>query len=263
MASLGTVTNSYMDSHGLHETELVQETPIAISINDVNYAVIMVTDVDVEAFVTGFAFSEGLINQASEILDIEFRSSEACDPLSSPHHILANLVLTNRALQRSRSIMRQRRGASGCGLCGIEAVEQAFPKLTPYHPIPTLSDDKWLSVKANFPEHQVIGQASGAIHGAMLLDKSGEIVAFAEDIGRHNALDKLIGKAMIAQHALKDCHILMSSRCSTELIMKATRTQVASLAHLASPSHLAVQQAKQLGLHLIHLPRHAPPRHFN
>ncbi|MBJ7550014.1 formate dehydrogenase accessory sulfurtransferase FdhD [Marinomonas ostreistagni] len=260
MSTQGTSSINFSDQQGSSEIELVREVPIAISINDLNYAVIMVTDIDIEAFVVGFAFSEGLINTASEVLEIQLDQKSATEHL--PEHLIANLALTNRAQQRSRDIMRRRKGNSGCGLCGIEAIEQAFPPLNKLIEHPSLSDQYWIAAKEAFVSHQEIGSVSGAIHGAMLLDKSGDFCYFAEDIGRHNALDKLIGKAMMEGHTLEGNHILMSSRCSTELILKAVRAKVSSLGHLASPSTLAVHQAKHYGLQLIHIPRKASPRRF-
>lgn len=262
MNQLGTQTQSYTNQDGQFEIALVQEVPIAISINDLNYAVIMITPVDVEAFIVGFAYSEGLILQANEILDIEI--DQVTGELDDvPSHINANLKLTGRAQHRSSGIMRQRKGTSGCGLCGIEAIEQSFPQLDSLTPGPSLSPEQWFAAKQHFSEYQEVGGISGAIHGAMLLDAQGQYLCFAEDIGRHNALDKLIGKALLNQLSLAGSHILMSSRCSTELILKAVRAKVSSLGHLASPSTLAVAQAKQYGLHLIHIPRRAEPRYYN
>lgn len=262
MNQLGTQTQSYTNQDGQFEIELVQEVPIAISINDLNYAVIMITPVDIEAFIVGFAYSEGLIVNANEVLDIEIDqvTSELEDV---PTHINANLTLTGRAQHRSSGIMRQRKGTSGCGLCGIEAIEQSFPQLDALTPSSDLTAEQWLAAKQHFSKHQEVGGISGAIHGAMLMDSQGQFLCFAEDIGRHNALDKLIGKALLNQTSLTGSHILMSSRCSTELILKAVRAKVASLGHLASPSTLAVAQAKQYGLHLIHIPRRAEPRYYN
>ncbi|MBM6551747.1 formate dehydrogenase accessory sulfurtransferase FdhD [Marinomonas ostreistagni] len=258
----GTRTQSYLSSGQSHAVELVEEVPIAISINELNYAVIMITPIDIEAFITGFAHSEGIIKQANEILDITLESAPA-QGQQLPEHIRANIELTGRAQHRASGVMRQRKGTSGCGLCGIEAIEQSFPEMPSLTPSAALTDHQWLAAKAAFDEHQQVGAVSGAIHGAMLLSAEGDYLAFAEDIGRHNALDKLIGKAMMAGQNMAGCHILMSSRCSTELILKAVRAQVASLGHLASPSTLAVTQAKQYGLHLVHLPRRAEPRHFD
>lgn len=261
MSNRGTQQLNYSNESGQHEIDLVEEVPIALSINDLNYAVIMITPVDIEPFIYGFAYSEGLIEHVNEVLDIEL-NEETGDTV--PFHLAANLKLTGRAQHRASGVMRQRKGTSGCGLCGIEAIEQSFPCLAPLTPSSTLTDEQWLKAKEQFSTHQLVGGISGAIHGAMLMDKEGEFVCFAEDIGRHNALDKLIGKAISNPSIrLQDSHILMSSRCSTELILKAVRAQVASLGHLASPSTLAVAQAKQYGLHLVHIPRRSSPRHYN
>lgn len=262
MSFHGTQTTSYISEALPSKAELVQEIPLALSIHGVNYAVIMITPVEVEAFVMGFCFTEGIIDHPKELLDLEIIEKVDGDE-KTPSHIQANVVLTGRAKQRSDQVKRQRRGATGCGLCGIEAIEQTFITLEKLSPSVPLDDEFWLASKARFHDYQQIGRLSGAIHGAMLLDDAGQTLAFAEDIGRHNALDKLIGKALIERIPLNGHHILMSSRCSTELIQKAVKSKCASLAHLASPSTLAVKQAIQYGLHLVHLPRHAAPRHYH
>ena len=262
MISSGSKLYYYTSEQAENSAELVEESPIAISINDVNYAVILITPIDIEAFVIGFCFAEGLITSPQEILDITLTQASD-DDTPVPLHINANIQLTGRAQQRASSIMRHRKGNSGCGLCGIEAIEQSFPELTKLPDSKPLSDPHWNEAKAKFAEFQKIGQISGAIHGAMLMDPTGTPINFAEDIGRHNALDKLIGKALINKTQTRGCHVLMSSRCSTELIQKGIRAEIASLGHLASPSTLAVSQARLYGLHLVHLPRHAAVRHYN
>lgn len=243
-------------------TELVEEQPIAISINELNYAVIMITPVDVEAFIIGFCFAEGLITGMTELLDLSIHEETDTATLL-PSHLRANIQLTGRAQHRASQIMRQRKGNSGCGLCGIEAIEQSFPNMPSLPNSPSLSDSQWLAAKSQFSQHQKVGHISGAIHGAMLLTHEGEFLAFAEDIGRHNALDKLIGKALKENLTLQKAHVLMSSRCSTELIQKGVRAKIASLGHLSSPSTLAVAQARDFNLHLVHIPRHSAPRHYH
>ncbi len=262
MSSTGTHSYHFTSQQIEDTAALVEEYPIAISINDLNYAVILITPIDVEAFVMGFCYAEGLITSSKEVLDMNISQADlTTGPI--PSHIQVNIQLTGRAQQRASQVMRQRKGTSGCGLCGIEAIEQSFPRLPQLPTSPQLSDDLWLKAKTQFDHYQHIGQISGAIHGALLMESDGTPRLFAEDIGRHNALDKLIGKALIDEHPLKGCHILMSSRCSTELIQKGVRAEIASLGHLASPSTLAVSQARAYGLHLVHLPRHAAPRHYN
>lgn len=262
MSSMGTQLYHFTSEQKEETASLVEECPIAISINDLNYAVILITPVDVEAFVMGFCFSEGIITSPNEVLDIVLSKAHSSQgPI--PSHIIADIQLTGRAQQRASLVMRQRKGTSGCGLCGIEAIEQSFPLLPSLSRSSQLNDDLWLNAKTQFDQYQQIGQVSGAIHGALLMEPNGAPLLFAEDIGRHNALDKLIGKALINKYPLRRCHVLMSSRCSTELIQKGVKAEIASLGHLASPSTLAVTQAQVYGLHLVHLPRHAAPRHYN
>lgn len=232
---------------------LIKETALAISYGEINHAVMMVTPEHLEDFIYGFSFSEGVINHIDQILDMEWV------PVNDTA-IHANVTLNNRQQDHFRQQKRQRQGATGCGLCGVESLQAALPELPPLRPAPLPSTTQLNSLRDNLGNHQSLGHLAGAIHGALLLSPDGTPLACREDIGRHNALDKLLGYALRQRINLHGHAVVMSSRCSTELIQKAVRAGVSTLIHLASPSTLAVSQARQYGLNLIHLPRHSGPR---
>jgi FdhD protein len=110
---------------------------------------------------------------------------------------------------------------------------------------------------------QVLGPKIGAIHAAALIDPNGDLIACREDIGRHNALDKLIGHALRREYSLTEHTLVMTSRCSVELVNKAVVAGASTLVNFAAPSTLAVDSARHYGLNLIHLTRDNQPRHFS
>lgn len=241
------------------QTELVAERPLAISYNGLAHAVMMVTPQDFEDFLFGFSLSEGLIEQAEEIRDwqIEATSQPKSPGLAA---LSADIQLSPRRFAQFKQGRQQRRGASGCGLCGVESLNEALPKLPVLPPSPVPPAAQLLALREQLARWQPLGAQAGAIHAALLLSPKSEPLICREDIGRHNALDKLIGHSLRTGRSLHQHAVLMSSRCSTELIQKAVRAGLSTLIHLASPSDLAVQLAHQHGLNLIHLPRHSGPR---
>jgi FdhD protein len=239
---------------------LVEEVPLAISINDITHAVMMVTPTSLDAFAIGFAFSEGLIESAQDIRDISIERTPTQH--AGIDGFAINLVISQRRFNEFKKGRVARLGATGCGLCGVESLDYALPQLTSLMPSDILSDDILRTLKDRLFEHQVIGKETGAIHAALLITPQGEALIAMEDIGRHNALDKVLGYALKHGIDLHNHSVVMSSRCSTELIQKAVRSGLSCLIHLASPSTLAVALARQYGLTLIHLPKKDAPRIF-
>ena len=154
-------------------------------------------------------------------------------------------------------------GTTGCGLCGVEAIEQALPELTslPGAPLPPAA---WLEgLRQRIGAFQPLGQHCGAVHAAIFMDAQGELLLGREDIGRHNALDKLIGALLRQNIATAGGLAIVTSRCSLELIQKALRAGIQTLVSLSSPTGLALQWARRHNLNLIHLPQHSAPRVYS
>ncbi|MBR7889172.1 formate dehydrogenase accessory sulfurtransferase FdhD [Marinomonas sp. A79] len=239
--------------------DLVEETPLAISINGIAHAVMMVTPLHLEAFVLGFARSEGLITQLDNVRDMEIEESSSAMGVQS---LAINLVISPRQFARFKQRKHTHLGASGCGLCGVESIAAAVPELEQLAPCRPLQDALLTQLRRQFHQHQTLGNQTGAVHGALLLSPAGDAIICMEDIGRHNALDKILGYALQQGINLHNHSVLMSSRCSTELVQKAVRVGLSRLIHLASPSTLAVKLARHYGLTLIHLPKQDAPRVF-
>lgn len=246
-----------MSTQRVSQVDLVTESPLAISYNGIAHAVMMVTPQDIEDFLFGFSLSEGIIQSREEIRDWQLDSAPLCDGRQA---LTADIQLSPRQLMQFKQSRQVRRGATGCGICGTESLSAALPALAPL-PVSTLPDpQRLMHWREHFGDWQTLGNQVGALHGALLLSPTAEGLFCREDIGRHNALDKLIGHSLRTGRSLHQHAVLMSSRCSTELIQKAVRAGLSTLIHLASPSDLAVQLARHYGLNLIHLPRHSGPR---
>jgi len=223
------------------------EVATAISYNGVAHVVMMTTPRDVEDFATGFSLSEGIIADAGEIHEIDSRMTD--DGL---------LVDIRIPAERHRALLERRRnlvGQSGCGLCGLEELEDAIRPLPPLTSRPELSYAGAHAALDSLRDHQPLNAATGAVHAAAFVDRDGGILAAREDVGRHNALDKLIGHMARAGIDPTSGFVLLSSRCSYELVHKAVACGCPALVTVSAPTTLAVKLAEQARLTLIALAR--------
>jgi len=236
-------------------TPLAEEVALAIAYNGISQAVMLVTPADLDDFVVGFSIGSGIINHADEIYEV---SLSGC---GSAHQ--AQVEITSRAFWDLKSQRRQLAGTSGCGLCGVEAVEQALPELAvlPGAPLPPA---EWLQgLRQRIGEFQPLGRHCGAVHAALFMNGEGQLLLGREDIGRHNALDKLIGALIRQNISTAGGLAIVTSRCSLELIQKVLRAGIQTLVSLSAPTGLALQWARRHKLNLIHLPQHSAPRVYS
>ncbi|MFG1495032.1 formate dehydrogenase accessory sulfurtransferase FdhD [Saccharospirillum sp. HFRX-1] len=233
---------------GWNETQqddsLAEELPVAFSYNGQTQAVMMATPTDLEDFALGFSLSEGIIENAKELYDLNL-IDHGKKGLELDLHIHGARL---DALKQQRRTMA---GPSGCGLCGKDSLDQVIrdlPKVTP-RSLPTAE-----AVQAalnQLQQHQPLQQLTGAIHAAAWCDETGTIKAAREDVGRHNALDKLIGALSREQINTDSGFLLLSSRASFELIAKAAQCDLGAMVTVSGASSLAVQQAKDYGIRLV------------
>ena len=244
-----------LDHSAADSTALAEEVALAIAYNGISQAVMLVTPSDLEDFIVGFSLGSGIISDASEIYDLQLTGSGSAQ--------YAQVEIANRAFWNLKQQRRQLAGTSGCGLCGVEAVEQALPdlKVLPGAPLPPA---QWLDgLRQRIGAFQPLGQHSGAVHAAVFMDRRGELLLGREDIGRHNALDKLIGALIRQQIDSAGGVAIVTSRCSLELIQKVLRAGIQTLVSLSAPTGLAVQWARRHNLNLIHLPQKNAPRVYS
>ncbi|TDV46735.1 FdhD protein [Pseudomonas helmanticensis] len=236
-------------------TALAEEVALAIAYNGISQAVMLVTPTDLEDFIVGFSLGSGIIIDATDIYDLQLTGAGAAQ--------YAQVTIANRAFWNLKQQRRQMAGTSGCGLCGVEAVEQALPdlKVLPGAPLPPI---EWLDgLRQRISAFQPLGQYCGAVHAAVFMNASGELLLGREDIGRHNALDKLIGGLIRQKISTEGGLAIVTSRCSLELIQKVLRAGIQTLVSLSAPTGLAVQWARRHNLNLIHLPQKSAPRVYS
>ena len=234
---------------------LAEECALAIAYNGIGHAVMMVSPSALEDFVVGFSLTSAVVGAAEDIYDIQLkRAGEAFS---------AEVQIASRAFWALKQQRRNLAGTSGCGLCGVEALEQALPQLDTLSANPLPPASHLADLRTRIGQVQKLARHSGALHAALFVDERGEIVLCREDIGRHNALDKLIGALRREGRDARQGFAVVTSRCSLELIHKAVRAGFASLVSLSAPTDLCVRWARQHRLNLIHLPHHSAPRVYS
>ncbi|MBL8296966.1 MAG: formate dehydrogenase accessory sulfurtransferase FdhD [Rhodanobacteraceae bacterium] len=225
------------------EDIIAEEVPVAIVCNGERFAVMMATPADLEDFALGFALSEGVIADPAELTQVQVRSHlEGVElELSIPPARAAALAQRTRRLE----------GRSGCGICGSRDLNDLLRLPPPVGASPGLSAvalDRALTALAS---HQHLAAATGATHAAAWANPAGGIQLLREDVGRHNALDKLIG-AMLREQIRPDAGFaLITSRASYEMALKAASAGIAILAAISAPTALAIALADSVGLTLI------------
>lgn len=234
--------------------QIAQEVPIAFAYNGQSHAVMMASPLNLHDFAVGFSLTERVIDAPEQIKHIEINQA---NPKSHHGGYAINLQIPPELIERIRQQRRQISGRSGCGICGISDLAAAIPKLTPLLARSKPNHDVIAKALDNFGHNQNLQRLSGATHAAALYDQDGELLDLREDIGRHNALDKLIG-ARLAQYApgasagiSNNDFIVMSSRASHELINKTAIAGAGSLVCISAATSLAIDIAEKLKLNLI------------
>lgn len=233
---------------------LAEEVALSISYNGINYAVMLITPNDIEDFIVGFSLSNDIIEHPRQLYSIELTNHK--------EHINAEVEIANQAFWKLKENRRQLAGTSGCGLCGVEALDNALPQLTSIGTSP-LPDVSWFNgLRSLISNTQTLAQQSGAVHGALYIDAKSNVLACREDIGRHNAFDKLIGAIATNKLFQPEGIVVLTSRCSVELVQKAIRAKFPLVVTLSAPTALSVKWASRYGLTLIHVPKYDPPRAY-
>lgn len=223
------------------------EAPVSVEVGGIGYAVMMATPTDLEDYALGFALNEGLVETPDQVERIDVHPVEGGWAL----RLWVPPELKARALERAR----QRVSESSCGLCGIENIEQVLRPLPPLTARIATDRTAIAGALAALTSHQPLGGATGAVHAAAFCSPAGEIRCVREDVGRHNALDKLIGALARTGIDPATGFILLSARCSYELVEKTVRAGCPMLITLSAPTSLAATRAAQAGLTLVALAR--------
>jgi len=222
---------------------VAEEIPIAFVYNERPHAVMMATPADLEDFALGFSLSEAIIDDAAQCGTVE-----QVDALAG---IELRIAIPEKYAAVLDDRVRQLTGRTGCGLCGAQTLDAAVR-----HP-PAVADSTTIdalalqSALAELQRKQTINAATGATHAAAWATTQGHVVLLREDVGRHNALDKLIGAMLRAHIDVRDGFLVVTSRASYEMVMKAATVGIGFLAAISAPTALAIALAQETNLTLI------------
>lgn len=226
---------------------LVAEEPLSIRIHGKPYSVVMRTPGDEKAHVAGFCLGEGIVDSPSDVVSIGF-----CDGDDTN---VVTITLTADRRTRIPEILDRRNFVSqtSCGLCGKELVDDLYQMLQPVENNSAVDIDTATDRLIHLSDHQPLRTRTKASHAAVLFNSAGDPMAAAEDVGRHNALDKAIGKLFLENRLSEVGFAALSSRISYELVQKAARARIPVILAVSRPTSLAVELASKLNMTLASL----------
>jgi FdhD protein len=222
---------------------IAEETPVAVVYNGIPHVVMMATPQDLEDFALGFSLTEELIVSADQLQRVE------CIRYSQGIEIQATVASEREEVIAART--RRLTGRTGCGICGADSVTAVLKELHPIAPGPPIRQSAVQTAFDSLASHQTLNAASGAIHAAAWAGLDGAIGMVREDVGRHNALDKLIGALVKEGTDPRAGFVVVTSRASFEMVQKTTVLGAPLMAAISGPTGLAVRVAQQAGLTLV------------
>lgn len=225
---------------------VAEEAPVALVYNGISHVVMLATPQDLEDFALGFSLTEGIIDSPADIYAIEV--------IAQANGFAVQMDIASNSFARLKDKRRNLTGRTGCGLCGSESLDQALR--LPEKPL----EENALAIHAeilskafgHIRDQQQIQALTGATHASALVSAAGEVVLLREDVGRHNALDKLIGAVKKLDEKFSQQHFVMTtSRASYEMVQKTVSAGLPMLVAISAPTGLAVRVAEQYGLTLV------------
>jgi formate dehydrogenase accessory protein FdhD len=226
---------------------VASEVPVALVYNGISHVVMMATPQDLADFALGFSLSEGILRRPSEMSELEIVE------LSSGIEVRMTIDRRRAAVFDIRR--RNLAGRTGCGICGVDSLEAALRQLPQLFPSTAPSSEAIRRALAALPPAQRINSETHSVHAAAWADRQGEIKQLREDVGRHNALDKLIGAMAKAELDPAGGFAVITSRCSMEMVQKSVTIGIPTLVAISAPTTLAIRLAQDSGLRMIALAR--------
>ena len=232
---------------------LASEVAIALVFNGISHAVMMGSPTDAADFALGFALTEGIIDRPADCYGIEVApvAAAAAGLPEGMDGLEVQIEIASRCFARLKDRRRSMTGRTGCGVCGVEsfaALDLSFDPLPAHGWLAQVDAATVLKAMEALPPHQVLNAEAGAIHAAGWATLSGKITDVLEDVGRHNALDKLVGRLARTGHLDEPGFVLLSSRGSHELVRKCAKVGIAALATISAPTAMGVRMAELTGL---------------
>lgn len=222
---------------------VAEETPVALEFNGISHATMLATPADLEDFAMGFALSEGIIDGVSDVRGI--------DVLPQCDGIVVQLEISTACEVRLKTRRRAMAGRTGCGLCGVETLPEVLRPVKPVTGGAAVRIDTVLAAMREMRARQALHDITGATHAAGWAGPDGAVQIVREDVGRHNALDKLIGALARQAIAARDGIVLVSSRASFEMVQKTAAAGVPVLAAVSAPTALAIRLARDANVSLV------------
>jgi FdhD protein len=219
-----------------------EETAVAITYNGGTYAVMMATPLDLDDFAVGFSLSEGVVGTSADI--------ESLDVVRLGNGVELRMWLSKPKADRLQARRRHIAGPTGCGLCGIESIAEALRPAAVIGHGSQFSPEQIMVAMQGLPSRQKLNIETRAVHAAAFWNATGGIVALREDVGRHNALDKLSGALARASIAAGEGIVLLTSRVSVEMVQKSAAIGAPVMVSVSAPTALAVRMAAAAGITL-------------
>ncbi len=217
-----------------------EEVPVALAYNGISHAVMLASPADLEDFGLGFSLGEGILAGASELYDLELEIG--------PAGVTIQMRIAAERFAALKSRRRTLAGRTGCGLCGVESLDQVARSLAPLPPGMTLPAASIHKALAHLKGNQPLHASTGGVHAAAWADRAGEVLLAREDVGRHNALDKLIGALARSSIDPGAGFVLVTSRASFEMAQKTVAAGIPILAAVSAPTGYAIRLARESGL---------------
>jgi FdhD protein len=225
------------------DERIVEETPVAIIYNRIPHVVMMATPADLEDFTLGFSLTEELIQSPEDLEHVDVqRYSKGVEIQATVAERCAAVIV-----ERTRRLT----GRTGCGICGADSVDAVLKQIHPVPPGPSIPTGAIRRALDALAANQPLNAASGSVHAAAWVGIDGTPRFIREDVGRHNALDKLVGAAVAAKVQPGDGFVVVTSRASFEMVQKATVLGAPLLVAISGPTGLAVRVARESGLTLV------------
>jgi len=230
-------------THQHKEDIVAEEVPVVLVYNTIPHVVMLATPLNLEDFALGFSLTEGIIGHPAELQSVRV--------VQRSKGVEVRMTIPEQRFNAMSGKGRNMTGRTGCGLCGATTLEQAIRQPNPVGTGLPLDAGTLCKAMQDMPNKQNLNQMTGAVHAAAWLDPERGLVAVREDVGRHNALDKLIGSLAKAGCDFDKGWLLVTSRASYEMVQKAASVGITLLAAISAPTGLAIQLAEECGLTLI------------
>ncbi|MBC8210338.1 MAG: formate dehydrogenase accessory sulfurtransferase FdhD [Gammaproteobacteria bacterium] len=221
---------------------IAEEVPVALEYNRVSYAVMLATPDQLEDFAIGFSITEGIVQRLEDIHDI--------DIIEADRGITVRLTISSSCFRALKLKRRTLAGRTGCGLCGTENLEQLYRQLPAVESSACYPVEMLQRGFEHLNKQQQLKNLTGATHAAAWMDQTGQVTHMREDVGRHNALDKLLGCLSRERLDFSQGALLITSRASYEMVLKSALLGVGILAAISAPTGMAVRLAESSGLTL-------------